>query len=91
MSACQDCTLGAEAARLTLETCRWQIVNVITTLTREQQVSPIDLLRADENDGEGGSREGGKEWVSRGERRQRVARESADLEPAAVCPFCQVV
>lgn len=91
MSACQDCTLGAEAARLTLETCRWQIVNVITTLTREQQVSPIDLLRADENDGEGGSGEGGKEWVSRGERRQRVARESADLEPAAVCPFCQVV
>lgn len=31
---------------------------------------------------------GGKEWASGGERRQRVARESADLEPAAVCPFC---
>lgn len=53
MSACQDCALGAAATRLALETCRWQIVNVITTLTQEQQVSPINLLRAD--------REGGRE------------------------------
>lgn len=55
MSACQDCALGAAAARLALETCRWQIVNVITTLTQEQQVSPINLLRAD---GEGGREKG---------------------------------
>lgn len=31
---------------------------------------------------------GGREWASREERRQRVARESADLELAAMCPFC---
>lgn len=31
---------------------------------------------------------GGREWAYREERRQRVAREPADLELAAMCPFC---
>jgi len=72
MGKCQPAKIARSERRLlasALETCRWQIVNVITTLTQEQQVSPINLLRADEQEnGEGdrGKGEARRQSRSRG-------------------------
>lgn len=67
MGKCQPCQERSRSPRA-LETCRWQIVRVITTLnTGAEQVSPINLLHAGEEE------DGGMEGVSRGEKQQRVA------------------